>query len=115
VVRPVIDNAMRIQVGSFRCAELVSSCALVQNTGRNQAAAVPVTAGQQNNTNIAKAHDVVNVSLAKDLRDMLGGEFFEGIHFNLACPACAEIDKIKALPPGVTTYAPGASAAVPLK
>jgi hypothetical protein len=157
VVRPVIDNAMRIQVGSFRCAELVSSCALVQNTGQNQAAA-----GQQNNTNIAKVQDAVNASLAKDLRDMLGGEFFEGIHFNLAkvtlpqqvqdavnkaqaayaavseaqarvsqaqadadankkrqegynaCPACAEIDKIKALPPGVTTYAPGASAAVPL-
>jgi hypothetical protein len=163
IVRPVIDNAMRIQVGSFRCAELVSSCALVQNTGQSQAAAVPVTAGQQNNTNIAKVQDAVNASLSRDLRDMLGGEYFEGIHFNLAkvslpqqvqdavnkaqaayaavseaqarvvqaqadadankkrqegynaCPACAEIDKIKALPPGVTTYAPGAPAAVPLR
>ncbi len=169
IVRPVIDNAMRIQVGSFRCAELVSSCALVQNSGQNQAGAAPVAgapaipAGQQNNTNIAKVQEAVNLSLAKDLRDMLGGEFFEGIHFNLAkvtlpqqvqdavnkaqaayaavseaqakvvqaqadadankrrqegynaCPACAEIDKIKALPPGMTTYAPGASAAVPLK
>jgi hypothetical protein len=164
IVRPVIDNAMRIQVGSFRCAELVSSCALVQNGTQNTDAALPgATAGQQNNTNIAKVQDAVNKNLAKDLHDMLGGEFFEGIHFNLAkvalpqqvqdavnkaqaayaavseaqarvvqaqadadankkrqegynaCAACAEIDKLKALPPGVTTYAPGAAAAVPLK
>jgi hypothetical protein len=32
-----------------------------------------------------------------------------------ACPACAQIDMIKALPPGVTTYAPGAGAALTLR
>jgi len=164
VVRPVIDNAMRIQIGSFRCAELVSSCALVQNGGQNQVTAAQAGAGgQQNNTNIAKVQEAVNGSLARDLHDMLGGEFFEGIHFNLvkvtlpqqvqdsvnraqaayaavseaqakvvqaqadadankkrqegynACPACADIDKIKALPPGVTTYAPGSPTVVPLR
>lgn len=30
------------------------------------------------------------------------------------CPTCAEIDKLHALPPGITTYAPGAQSAVPL-
>jgi hypothetical protein len=29
-----------------------------------------------------------------------------------ACPACAQIDMIKALPPGVTTCAPGNGVAV---
>lgn len=167
IVRPVIDNDLRIQVNSFRCAELVSSCALVQNGAQNGQNVVtsPVagTGGQQNNTNIAKVQDAVNSSLPSDLKEMLGGDFFEGIKFNLArvtlpqtvqdavnkaqaayaavseaqakvaqakaeadankkrqegynaCPACAQIDIIKALPPGVTTYAPGANSAVPLK
>jgi hypothetical protein len=119
--------------------------------------------GQQNNTNIAKVQQAVNDSLPKELRDMLGGDFFMNIRFNLvrvtlpqavqdavnkaqaayaqvseaqakiaqaqaeadanrkrqegydACKQCAEIDKIKALPPGVTVYAPGADTSVPLK
>ena len=167
VVRPVIDNDLRIQINNFRCAELVSSCALVQNTVAGTTAprptTVPANGGQSNNTNIAKVQDAVNTSLPKDLREMLGGDFFQGIRFNLvrvtlpanvqdavnkaqaayaavseaqarvaqaaadaqankkrqegynACPACAQIDIIKALPPGVTTYAPGAGTAVPLK
>ena len=167
IVRPVIDNDLRIQINSFRCAELVSSCALVQNgaqrTGTPAVPANPDTGGQANNTNIAKVQEAVNSSLPKDLAEMLGGNFFEGIKFNLArvtlpqtvqdavnkaqaayaqvseaqarvaqakaeaeanktrqqgydaCSACAQIDIIKALPPGVTTYAPGAGATVPLK
>ena len=164
IVRPVIENDLRIQVNKFRCAELVSSCALVQNTTPGTARPTPVNpAGAQNNTNIAKMQDAVNESLPKDLEDMLGGDFFEGIRFNLArvtlpknvqdavnkaqaayaavseaqarvaqakadadankkrqegynaCPACAQIDIIKAFPPGLTTYAPGGTSAVPLK
>jgi SPFH domain / Band 7 family len=160
----VIENDLRIQVNKFRCAELVSSCALVQNTTAGTTPPAPVNpAGAQNNTNIAKMQDAVNESLPKDLDDMLGGDFFEGIRFNLArvtlpqnvqdavnkaqaayaavseaqarvaqaqadanankkrqegynaCPACAQIDIIKALPPGLTTYAPGGTSAVPLK
>jgi hypothetical protein len=164
IVRPVIENDLRIQINNFRCAELVSSCALVQNAGQGAAPVPPPSAaGQQNNTNIAKVQDAVNGSLPRDLEDMLGGDFFEGIRFNLArvtlpanvqeavnkaqaayaavseaqarvvqaqadadankkrqegynaCPACAQIDIMKALPPGLTTYAPGGSSAVPLK
>lgn len=165
VLRPVIDNDLRIQINNFRCAELVSSCALVQNQG-SQAGPnpPPLTAnGQQNNTNIAKVQQAVNESLPRELRDMLGGDFFVNIRFNLvrvtlpqavqdavnkaqaayaavseaqakvvqaqseadankkrqegynACPACAEIDKIKALPSGVTVYAPGTGGSVPLR
>ena len=168
VMRPVIDNNLRIQINSFRCSELVSSCALLQNTAQNQPGpngqpVQPTANGQQNNTNIAKVQQAVNESLPKELREVLGGDFFVNIRFNLvritlpeavqdavnkaqaayaavseaqakviqaqaeadankkrqegynACPACAQIDMIKALPPGVTTYAPGAGAAVPLR
>lgn len=164
-VRPIIENDLRIQVNNFRCAELVSSCALVQN-GTNPASPASTAAtanGQQNNSNIARVQQSINDTLPGDLRSNLGGDFFQNIKFNLvrvtlpaavqdavnkaqaafaavsesqakalqaqadadankrrqegynACPACAQIDIIKALPPGITTYAPGAGTTVPVK
>lgn len=164
VVRPIIDNDLRVQINSFRCAELVSSCALVQNGATSKPAPTGATAnGQANNTNIAKVQQAINDSLRADLRDTLGGDFFQNLKFNMvrvtlptsvqdavnkaqaafaqvteaqakvaqaqaeadankkrqegynACPTCAQIDMIKSLPPGITTYAPGAGAAVPIK
>jgi hypothetical protein len=156
IVRPVIDNDLRGQVNSFRCAELVSSCALVQNAS----APAPAKPGsglqaQSNNANIAKVQNAINTSLAADLESTLGGRFVTDIHFNLVrvtlpgrvqdavdraqaafaqvseaqakvasaraeaaankarqdgynkCPTCAEIEKLKALPQGITVYAPG--------
>lgn len=153
VIRPVIDNDLREQINNFRCAELVSSCALVQNTA-NQAANA-VVAGRSNNGNIAKVQTAINSSLGDDLTQTLGGRFLTDIRFNLVrvtlpeqvqqavdsaqaafakvteaqarvaqakadaqaneqrqrgyqqCPACAVIDELKAIPPSVTTFAPG--------
>jgi regulator of protease activity HflC (stomatin/prohibitin superfamily) len=155
IVRPVIDNDLREQINNFRCAELVSSCSLVQNSRR-----VGVGAGSSNNGNIAKVQDAINSSLGQDLQGTLGGDFFTGIRFNLVritlppkvqsavddaqaafaqvtqaqarvesakadaqanrirqkgyqdCPACARIDELKAIPPSVQTFAPGAGFAV---
>jgi SPFH domain / Band 7 family len=153
IIRPVIDNDLRAQVNSFRCAELVSSCALVQNnSGDGQQTGLKVGS---NNANIAKVQNAINTSLAQDLRQTLGADFLTGIHFNLArvtlpasvqqavdsaqaafaavseaqakvaqaraeaaanqarqngynkCPTCADIEKLKALPKGITVYAPG--------
>jgi regulator of protease activity HflC (stomatin/prohibitin superfamily) len=152
IIRPVIDNDLRTQVNSFRCAELVSSCSLVQNNSSGKNAGLPQIG---NNANIAKIQNAVNVSLAEDLKSTLGAEFITGIHFNLSrvtlpkevqdavdqaqaafakvteaqakvaqaraeaeankarqdgynkCPTCAEIEKLKALPQGITVYAPG--------
>lgn len=153
IVRPVIDNDLRAQVNGFRCAELVSSCALVQNNnGAQQKVSLN---GQSNNANIAKVQNAINTSLAQDLQQTLGAPFLTGIHFNLArvtlpesvqqavdsaqaafarvseaqaqvaqaraeaeanrarqqgynkCPTCADIEKLKALPKGITVYAPG--------
>lgn len=153
IVRPVISNDLRQQIGSFPCAELQASCALVQNG--NNAQAVAAVAGKSN-FNIAKIQNSVNTSLQADFNSTLGGSYITGVRFNLAkitlptevqgainkaqaafasvaesrakvqqaaadaeanakrqegyknCPACVTIDTLKAIPPSVTTFAPGA-------
>lgn len=160
IIRPVIDNDLRTQVNNFRCSELVSSCALVQNAAQQQPRQ-PQQPGknagqaQSNNANIAKVQEAINTSLEQDLQQTLGAPFLTDIHFNLSrvtlpesvqnavdraqaafaqvseaqakvasaraeaaankarqdgynkCPTCAEIEKLKALPQGITVYAPG--------
>ncbi|WP_322753473.1 SPFH domain-containing protein [Frankia sp. Cas3] len=162
IIRPVIDNDLREQVNTFDCAELVSSCALVQ-LGANQGAggtALPAVPQVSNNANIAKVQTAINESLARDLTDTLGAPFLVGLKFNLVritlpqqvqdavnkaqaafagvteaqarvaqaradaeanrerqagyaqCPACATIDQLRAIPPTVTTFAPGSGFAI---
>jgi len=157
IVRPVISNDLREQIGNFPCSELQASCALVQNGGNIQA----VTAATgKSNLNIAKIQESINTSLVDDLTRTLGGDFITGVRFNLAkitlpakvqdainqaqaafaavteaqakvqqakaeaqanaqrqlgyqsCPACAQIDTMRAIPPNVTTFAPGAGFAI---
>lgn len=145
-VRPVIDNALRTQIGGLRCSELVPSCSLLESS---------TLKAQDSNANIVRVQNAVNASLARDLPQTLGGDFFSGLRFTLArvtlpaevqqaidrslaanaavseaqakvaqaraeadanrarqdgydkCPACAEIEKLKSLPQGITVYAPG--------
>jgi regulator of protease activity HflC (stomatin/prohibitin superfamily) len=158
IIRPVIDNDLREQIGDFRCADLVSSCALVQNGPTGQSP--NPTSGGANNSNLAKIQNAINQSLEADLKSTLGDDFLTNVRFNLvrislpsqvqdavnkaqaayaqvseaqahvaqaqadanadaarqkgyeACPACAQIDIMKAIPPNVTTFAPGAGFAV---
>ncbi|WP_055588392.1 SPFH domain-containing protein [Streptacidiphilus griseoplanus] len=160
IIRPVIDNDLREQISNFRCAELVSSCALVQNTGTTGVGKAGAPGGRTNNGNIAAVQNAVNSSLAEDLKATLGDDFLEGLRFNLVrvtlpdnvqsavdkaqaafaavseaqakvaqakadaaanaarqqgyqkCPACATIDEMKAIPPNVTTFAPGQNFAI---
>ncbi|MFN8077955.1 MAG: SPFH domain-containing protein [Kineosporiaceae bacterium] len=157
IVRPVISNALREQIGSVQCSELQASCALVQNGGSLQA--VNASAGKSN-LKIAKIQEEINKTLAVDFDATLGGAFITNVRFNLAkitlpatvqdainksqaafaavteaqakvkqaeaeaaankarqagyenCPACAQIDMLKAIPPSVTTFAPGTGFAV---
>lgn len=150
IVRPVIENDLRQALAKFRCADLLSSCGLVQS-----AAAVAAPGGK-----ITEVQAEVNRSLPQEIKRTLGGEFLTGVSFNLTkltlpeavqgavdsaqaayaevskaqakvkaaeaeaaanrarqqgynmCPACAKIDIMKAIPPGVTTYAPGSDVAV---
>lgn len=162
VIRPVISNDLRQQVGSFRCVDLQASCALVQNNGLKpaQVAAVVTGSGTANNTNIAKIQEAINKSLKEDFESTLGGPYITNVVFRISkvalpaklqlavtdaqasfaqitqaqakiasasaeaaansqrqkgyenCPACAQIDLLKAIPPSVTTFAPGAGFAV---
>ncbi|MFC4009378.1 SPFH domain-containing protein [Nonomuraea purpurea] len=150
-VRPVVDNALRGQIGAMRCAELVPSCSLLKETDLK---------ASDSNASIIRVQNAVNASLARDLPTTLGGPFLTGLRFTLAkvtlpqevqqavndslaataavseaqakveqaeaeadanrarqdgydkCPACAEIDKLKSLPQGITVYAPGNPQAV---
>ncbi len=167
IIRPVIDNDLREQVNTFGCAELVSSCALVQlgaNTGaspgQSTGAGLPSVRAESNNANLTKVQDSINKSLVRELQETLGAPFLVGLKFNLVritlpqqvqdavskaqaafagvteaqarvaqaradadanrerqagyeqCPACAQIDLLKAIPPTVTTFAPGSGFAV---
>jgi len=160
IIRPVIDNDLREQINNFSCADLVSSCALVQLGANGQAGAAATLTAASSNGNIAKVQNAINSSLAADLTSTLGDQFLVGLRFNLVritlppnvqtavnnaqaafaniteaqakvqqakaeaeanrqrqsgyadCPACAQIDELKAIPPNVTTYAPGAGVAV---
>lgn len=154
IVRPVIENDLRQTVAKFRCADLLSSCGVVQNTA--VATAHPGGA-------ITQVQDAVNASLPAGIKGTLGGEFLNKISFNLtkltlptgvqdavnaaqaayadvskaqakvkaataeaeanrarqhgynACPACAQIDIMRAIPPSVTTFAPGSGVAIGTK
>jgi hypothetical protein len=167
IVRPVISNDLRQQIGDFRCQELQAACALVQSGATASTTATPAAAalfngkaGAQNNVNIQKIQNAINTSLEQDLNTTLGGPFITGVRFSLAhvtlpakvqasiddaqaefaavsksqakvaqaqadaranesrqdgyskCPACATIDTLKAIPPTVTTFAPGAGFAI---
>ncbi|GAA0964806.1 hypothetical protein GCM10009555_002790 [Acrocarpospora macrocephala] len=157
-VRPVIYNALRVQIGALRCEELVPTCAFLNGADTPE----PSTGL----ANLARVQSGVNASLEREIQAMLGGPYLTGFRFNLvritlpaevqqsittaqgaqagireaearaerseidgralvtsaeaeadanrarqkgyeACPACVEIDKIRALPDGITVYAPG--------
>lgn len=160
MVRPVISNALREQIGNVPCAKLQASCALVQNGAGLQD--VSKNAGAAN-TNLAVIQEALNASLAADFVSTLGGAYLTDVKFNLAkitlptevqkaitkaqaafaavseaqarveqaradakaneerqkgyaaCPACAQIDTLAAIPPTVTTFAPGSGFSITSK
>ncbi len=166
VVSPVINNDLRVSVGELKCADLVSSCSLVQNTQAQQTGQVDPSVVGKGNSSLAKIESDISSSLQKDLDRTLGGHYLIVEQFNLAkvdlpkdtqaaidkaqasyasvtnaqaaqkkqlieaqtrlkqaqidaqanaqrqkgytnCPTCAQIDIVKALPKGITVYAPG--------
>jgi regulator of protease activity HflC (stomatin/prohibitin superfamily) len=158
IIRPVIDNNLRKEIGSIRGADINPSLALVQNQG--DPSKVSIDQGVKANQRIAEVEVAVNEGLQQDIRDQLGGEYLVDIRFTLAkavppaviraaiekaqaafagvsqaqgrlrkakidaqankarqkgyegCPACAQIDTLKAIPKNVTTFAPGQNFAV---
>lgn len=156
IVRPVINNAVRQAIATKRCADLLASCALVQNTGQQ----VDLSKVPNGNVNINDVQQAIDTALQNDINNTLGGNYFTGIKFTLnkvdvppnvqdainqaqtafanvsksqaaiaaaqadakanetrqqgynACPICAQIDLMKAIPDHITTWAPGAGVTI---
>ncbi len=84
VMRPVISNAFRQQIGNFRCAELVSSCALIQNNSAQINTSAVAEFGAKNGANLNAIQEALNKSLQADLDSALGGNFLGGIRVNIS-------------------------------
>lgn len=86
VLRPVIDNDLRQEIGSFRCAELVSSCALIQQgqEASESGKARTTPDGRATNANLQAVQEKINRSLAEDIRRTFGADYFTNIRFNLS-------------------------------
>jgi regulator of protease activity HflC (stomatin/prohibitin superfamily) len=71
--RPVLENDLRVEIGRFPCAALISSCSLVTGTPK----------GEHNipRVNIAKLEQRIDDSLERDLEQSLGKHFFWDVRF----------------------------------
>lgn len=79
IVEPIIQNNMRQTVSGIQCAELVSSCALVQNTGSQGFAAI-----KQGEANVQQVENSINEHLTSDLESTLGEKYFQNVQFRLS-------------------------------
>lgn len=82
IVEPIVVNNLRETISGVTCADLVSSCALVQNSTTKVSA--QQLAGKNNQSNVSRIQDAVERALAADLATTLGRTYFKNIRFNLA-------------------------------
>jgi regulator of protease activity HflC (stomatin/prohibitin superfamily) len=71
--RPVLDNALREEIGKYRCAQLNAACALVKGA----------SSGVDTGQNIAEVQTAIGQTLQQDLKQTLGGEYFQNVRFRL--------------------------------
>jgi hypothetical protein len=90
IVEPIVINNLREQIQSVSCADLVSSCALVQNRGDRtaQQQATEKAKNGVNQTNVQRVQAAVEQGLDTDLVATIGGDkhrrYFKGIKFSLS-------------------------------
>ena len=75
--RPVVENSFREQIGSVNCADLVSSCALVQSS--RQTEAVNFTA-KDNKESFEKIADNLTTQLETGAEAALGDDYLTNFH-----------------------------------
>lgn len=83
IMRPIVDNDLRQEIGQFRCEQLVSSCALILNPG-NVAAAATKAAGNNNTANIQAVQSAIESSLKADIDSTLGQNYLTNVQFRLS-------------------------------
>jgi regulator of protease activity HflC (stomatin/prohibitin superfamily) len=80
IFRPVVENAFREQVGSVNCADLVSSCALVQSSSQDQSVAFT---GADNRKNFERIQNSVQAQIDEGVESALGTEYLTGFKVQL--------------------------------
>lgn len=81
IVRPIIDNDLRKSIATVSCPQLVSSCALVHNSGNARTA---VNNGGLNSQQIQKIQTDINSGLEQDVKNTLGVDYFSNVQFLLS-------------------------------
>lgn len=77
VIRPIIDNDLRQEIGKYTCAQLQSACALVYNANAHVGAA-------NNNQTLTQIQNAINASLEADVKSTLGQDYFSQVSFRLS-------------------------------
>lgn len=80
IVEPIVINNLREQIQNVSCADLVSSCALVQNQGN---AATKVVKQKADQNKVQAVQQAVEQGLDSDLKGTLNGTYFKNIKFSL--------------------------------
>lgn len=81
--RPILDNALREEIGKYNCPQLNAACALVKS-------------GDAGDTsqNIVHIQNAIGETLERDLNETLGAAYFENVRFRLnQIPLPAAVDK----------------------
>lgn len=82
IFRPVVENAFREQIGSVNCADLVSSCALVQSSVEGAEANVKFTP-KDTQANFENIQNAVQEKIESGVRSALGSEYLTGFKVQL--------------------------------
>lgn len=82
IFRPVVENSFREQIGSVNCADLVSSCALVQSSVEGAEANIKFTP-KDTRSNFEKIQDNVQTEIETGVRAALGAEYLTGFKVQL--------------------------------
>ncbi|MBI5106147.1 MAG: hypothetical protein HZB46_14400 [Solirubrobacterales bacterium] len=77
----MLDNALREAIGGYRCVELNNTCAYVQDVDAAVTGRVPTRANT--GQNLAAVQEKIASTFEQDLRDTLGGPYFENVRFRL--------------------------------
>jgi hypothetical protein len=84
VIKPVLEETLRQQIGTVDCAELQASCALVQNSTPEQVANAAAAGQGANNAEVLQRIQTnVQTALATNINRALGGDFLTNISFSL--------------------------------
>jgi hypothetical protein len=81
IFRPVLVSTIREEIGGLKCADLVSSCALINQDTSKASTSV---SGQDNQDSFQKVADEVQTKLQKRVEDALDGLYLENFSFQIA-------------------------------